>query len=94
MSALKHLTLHSTDPSSPLLLTLCHPHYFLLLLPSATVAALPAPAPCLQESDCSICFEEMLDLNSRRLNPCGHRYHNHCINVSVSNNDMTAKCFG
>ena len=25
----------------------------------------------------------MFDHNSKRLNPCGHRFHHHCINVRV-----------
>ena len=36
-----------------------------------------------QETSCSICFEEMTETNSRRLNPCGHKFHRHCIYVSL-----------
>jgi len=34
---------------------------------------------CENES-CSICFEDMIPTDSRYLNPCRHRFHNHCIN--------------
>ena len=38
---------------------------------------------CVSENkDCSICFEEMSPTDSRYLNPCLHRFHNECINVS------------
>jgi len=36
--------------------------------------------PQAQEANCSVCFEEMSEANSRRLNPCQHRFHNSCIN--------------
>ena len=36
-------------------------------------------------NNCAVCLEEMFDHNSKRLNPCGHRFHHHCINVRVWN---------
>merc|ERR1719397_1335859 len=31
-------------------------------------------------NNCAVCLEEMFEHNSKRLNPCGHRFHHHCIN--------------
>ena len=45
-----------------------------------------ASASALADQDsnnCAVCLEEMFDHNSKRLNPCGHRFHHHCINVRV-----------
>merc|ERR1719341_609204 len=42
-----------------------------------------ASASALADQDsnnCAVCLEEMFDHNSKRLNPCGHRFHHHCIN--------------
>ena len=33
--------------------------------------------------DCSICFDAMTASNSSCLDPCGHRFHDKCINVSL-----------
>ena len=35
------------------------------------------------DNNCSICLEDMFERDSRRLNPCEHRFHNHCIDVSL-----------
>ena len=38
------------------------------------------------ENNCSICLENMMDDgygDSKRLNPCRHRFHVHCIDVSI-----------
>jgi len=32
------------------------------------------------DNNCSICLEDMSDRDSRRLNPCEHKFHNQCIN--------------
>merc|ERR1712096_772 len=32
------------------------------------------------DNNCSICLEDMTERDSRMLNPCRHRFHNHCIN--------------
>jgi len=32
------------------------------------------------DNNCSICLEDMTDRDSRRLNPCLHKFHNMCIN--------------
>merc|ERR1719244_731461 len=42
----------------------------------------PPPSLVDQEDSniCAVCLEEMFDHNSKRLNPCGHKFHNHCIN--------------
>jgi len=31
------------------------------------------------DSECVICYDIMNDYNSKKLNPCRHRFHNHCI---------------
>ena len=31
------------------------------------------------DNDCSICLEDMSMRDSRRLNPCHHKFHNQCI---------------
>jgi len=36
------------------------------------------------DNNCSICLEDMTERDSRRLNPCHHKFHNQCINVSYS----------
>eukprot|EP00090_Calanus_glacialis_P031446 TRINITY_DN5190_c0_g1_i2.p1 TRINITY_DN5190_c0_g1~~TRINITY_DN5190_c0_g1_i2.p1 ORF type:complete len:1519 (-),score=592.62 TRINITY_DN5190_c0_g1_i2:152-4708(-) len=36
------------------------------------------------DNNCSICLEDMSDRDSRRLNPCEHKFHNHCINNWLS----------
>ena len=35
----------------------------------------------MMENECSICLEDMTDRDSRMLKPCGHKFHNQCINV-------------
>ena len=35
----------------------------------------------------------MFDHNSKRINPCGHKFHNHCINVRVFNNVFASVYF-
>jgi len=32
------------------------------------------------DNNCSICLEDMTERDSRMLNPCRHKFHNHCIN--------------
>jgi len=32
------------------------------------------------DNNCSICLEDMTERDSRMLNPCNHKFHNHCIN--------------
>jgi len=36
------------------------------------------------DNNCSICLEEMHDRDSRRLNPCEHKFHNTCIDAWLS----------
>ena len=36
------------------------------------------------DNNCSICLEDMHDRDSRRLNPCEHKFHNACIDVSLT----------
>eukprot|EP00092_Neocalanus_flemingeri_P039096 GFUD01042557.1.p1 GENE.GFUD01042557.1~~GFUD01042557.1.p1 ORF type:complete len:1549 (-),score=469.67 GFUD01042557.1:273-4919(-) len=31
------------------------------------------------DNNCSICLEDMMERDSRRLNPCNHKFHNQCI---------------
>jgi len=36
------------------------------------------------DNNCSICLEDMSERDSRRLNPCEHKFHNDCINNWLS----------
>ena len=35
-----------------------------------------------QAEECPVCLDEMTEVDSRRLRPCGHRFHNKCFKVS------------
>ena len=47
-------------------------------------AAIHSTLETPQDTNCSVCFENMDENNSRKLNPCGHRFHNQCINEWMS----------
>jgi len=34
----------------------------------------------VMDNNCSICLEDMMEQDSRMLNPCSHKFHNQCIN--------------